>query len=87
MGIHHMAAIVDYDPSDKTKVKDGRTFTWGRNHKGQLGIGTTEQQSYPIEVSKMHSQNMRLIDIQCGMSFTIGLSSKNKLVFIGDKRF
>lgn len=60
---------------------------WGRNHKGQLGIGTNEQSSRPVEVVKLHTQNIRLKDIQWGMTFTLGLTTKNKLMFYGDRRF
>jgi hypothetical protein len=42
MGVHHMIVIADFK-RDEMNQKDGRALVWGRNHKGQLGIGTRDQ--------------------------------------------
>lgn len=63
LGIHHMVAIADYQENDRTG-KDGRTLAWGRNQKGQLGIGTRDQCSTPEELTKLNNLNIRLIDVQ-----------------------
>ena len=65
----------------------GKTLVWGRNHKGQLGIGSREQQSRPEELTKLHSMNVRLIDAQCGMTFSLGLTEENRLVYFGDQMY
>ena len=62
MGVHHMAAIVAYD--DSTSLKNGCTLVWGRNHKGQLGIGSTDQCTRPEEVTKLDSLGVTLIAVQ-----------------------
>ena len=86
LGINHMAAIADYDENDP-KIKDGRTLVWGRNQKGQLGTGTTEQSSSPVELINLNAKNVRLISAHCGVTFTIGITSKKRLIYFGDKRF
>ncbi|CAI2377915.1 unnamed protein product [Moneuplotes crassus] len=86
LGIHHMAVICDYDANDITN-KDGKTMVWGRNHKGQLGIGSKDQVTKPEELTKLNYLNTRLIDIQCGLSFTLGLTKDLNLMFFGDKEY
>jgi len=70
-----MAAIADYDDNNR-QVKDGRTLVWGRNNKGQLGIGTTDQNAIPQELVALNAKNIRLKEVQCGLTFTIGLTTK-----------
>jgi alpha-tubulin suppressor-like RCC1 family protein len=87
MGIHHMVVIADYDEKDPEFAKDGRILVWGRNHKGQLGIGSREQCSRPEVLTKLHALNIRLIDVQCGLTFTVGLTEDLKLVYFGDHNY
>lgn len=43
-GPNHMLGISEYS-SDANEDKDGKTYAWGRNRKGQLGIGNKEDQN------------------------------------------
>jgi len=81
-----MVAIADFDRDDMY-WKDGRTIVWGRNHKGQLGIGTRDQCNKPEKLSKLHSMSLRLTDVKCGLAFTLGLTHENRLVYFGDRMF
>lgn len=75
LGINHMVAIADFDENDP-KLKDGRTLVWGRNQKGQLGIGTTEQCSSPVELINLNAKNITLTSVHWGATFTIGITNK-----------
>ena len=85
MGKSHMAAIIAYDSGNEKK--DGKTLVWGRNHRGQLGIGTWDNQSIPVEVDRIHQENIRLVRITCGSSFTLGITKNKKLYFSGKRKF
>ena len=39
------------------RLDDGRIFTWGNNHSGQLGDGTTVQKTVPVEIGTMGGNN------------------------------
>lgn len=45
-GVQHMLAISRYnaeaDPSGKPSKQTGKTYAWGKNQRGQLGIGNKE---------------------------------------------
>ena len=83
-----MAAILVYDSkSMESDRKDGKTLVWGRNHRGQLGIGTWDNQSVPVEVDRIHQENIRLVQIKWGSSFTFGITKNKKLYFSGKRKF
>ncbi len=48
-GPNHMLAISDFN-SELHDLKDGSTYAWGRNHKGQLGIGSKDDSNLPRKV-------------------------------------
>jgi len=62
-------------------------MVWGRNHKGQLGIGSREQCSQPEELTKLHYFDTRLIEVECGLSFTLGLTKEKKLMYFGNEKY
>lgn len=72
-GPNHMAAICEYD-IDNYDIKDGSTYCWGKNGKGQLGLGNKEDSNYP---RKVHMSKDRFKKIVCGYNFTMGLTINN----------
>ena len=40
-GPNHMLAISEFHP-ENAELRDGATYAWGRNWRGQLGIGSKE---------------------------------------------
>ena len=66
-GVQHMLAI-----SRKTEdPKSGGTYSWGKNHRGQLGIGSKDNLYSPQEVS---GGIERLQKVCAGHNFSLGLS-------------
>jgi len=55
--------------------KDGSLWTWGRNNWGQLGDGTTEDRSRPVQIGE--NQNWRAVS--AGYSHTIAISTDGSL--------
>ena len=47
-------------------------YSWGTNDHGQLGIGSFDSQSYPVEIKKLRYKN--IVKIAAGASFTLFLS-------------
>ena len=46
-GLNHMIAISRYNPdsmqsSNKNLIQTGKTYAWGKNQRGQLGIGNKD---------------------------------------------
>jgi len=50
---------------------DGSVWTWGRNNRGQLGNGTTEDSRVPVAAKDL----WRINDVAAGMFHTVALSS------------
>ena len=55
------------------KTKTGEVYAWGKNDKGQLGIGNTEDQSIPVKVTGL--SNIVKINIT---SFIYSIYAKTK---------
>ena len=52
-------------------------FVWGRNQKGQLGLGYESRNSkYP---TKLNIDNVTWTQIACGYSHTVALSTKGEV--------
>lgn len=49
-------------------------YSWGYNHKGQLGIGSTEQSLQPREIQKFNILNENIEKVQAGTSFSLALT-------------
>ncbi len=62
-------------------IKDGVVWAWGFNNAGQLGDGTTIDRSTPILVSGLPSN---IIDIGAGITFSLALTSDNRLFAWGN---
>lgn len=67
-GVDHMLAISRYT-GDKGS---GMTFAWGKNHKGQLGIGSKEYCQYEPQMIKNTKE--RFVKVACGHNYSLGLT-------------
>lgn len=86
--------------SDKTRIKkvissctachsvlitaDGRVMTWGRNDKGQLGLGDTDTRVTPTVVQSL--KDYKVIDAACGKGHTLFLTDKGAVLACGDNK-
>ena len=72
-GPSHMLAISDYN-HEANDGRDGSTYVWGRNRRGQLGIGNKEDQNQPCRII---NSKERFKKVACGQNFSLGLSVSN----------
>ncbi|GFN75829.1 protein rcc2-like [Plakobranchus ocellatus] len=56
-------------------TKEGSVYVWGRNEKGQLGLGNTERKDIPQLVETFEGQN--IVDAACGRRHTLFLTGKD----------
>ena len=87
-GMEHMLAIsrVSNETGAPTggKPSKGKTYAWGRNHRGQLGIGSKENQFEPKEIENTKE---RFTKVACGYNFSLGLSAGNRVYFWGNFKY
>lgn len=86
-GMSHMLAISRYsdDPALQTgKRQTGTTYAWGKNLRGQLGIGSRENQFSPMPIQNTKE---RFRKVACGYNFSLGLSPSNKVYFWGNLKY
>lgn len=76
-----MMAISEYKPDEG---KDGITYAWGRNNRGQLGIGNKDDFNEPTAII---SAKERFYKVACGQNFSLGLSVTNKVYFWGNYKY
>lgn len=66
------------------KVKRGKHikyYGWGKNDRGQLGIGNYDDQNYPIEIQRL--RNKDIIEMGGGTSFSLFLTKDGELYGCG----
>jgi len=63
------------------KTLNNEIFCWGRNDRGQLGLENTDDQNTPILCSSLSNEDV--IDIKCGESFTLVLTSNGDVLSCG----
>ena len=54
----------------KNTIGNRNLYGWGRNGKGQLGIGNNSNQNLP----QQYLENQKFIFISCGQNHTIGIT-------------
>jgi len=64
-------------------IIDGRLWAWGSNSGGQLGDGTTENRSSPVEIST----DTDWISVDVGMNHTVALKANGSLWAWGHNEF
>lgn len=77
-----MLAIADYNPDHP--IKDGMCYAWGRNWKGQLGIGSKEDSNVP---KKILNAKERFRKVACGQNFSLGLTYNNQVYLWGNSKY
>ncbi|KAK3789102.1 hypothetical protein RRG08_029851 [Elysia crispata] len=63
---------------------EGKVYVWGRNEKGQLGIGNTDRIDIPQIVDTFDDQN--IVDAACGRRHTLFLTENGKVYACGDNK-
>lgn len=61
-------------PSFHLLPDQGQVFTWGEGRHGQLGQGTTNASSTPVEVKFDSEVQPRIVKVACGQRHTLALS-------------
>ncbi len=54
---------------------DSTLWSWGRNHSGELGIGTTSERWDPVPVKS----SKKWIAVEVGMYFTLAIAADSTL--------
>ncbi len=57
-------------------TQDGRLWAWGKNDKGQIGDGTTENRNAPVEIVR---DGARWVAVAAGLDFSLAIDSEGKL--------
>lgn len=81
-GPSHMLAIAE--DSEITENRDGSTYAWGRNNRGQLGISNKIDQYSP---QKLYNLKEKFVKVSCGQNFSIGITKNSQIYFWGNYKF
>jgi len=78
-----MLAISRHNPdrdqsSNQSSKQSGKTYAWGKNQRGQLGIGDKENRYSPAIISNTKERFKKVV---CGHNFSLGLSRENGRVY------
>ncbi|CAB3369693.1 Hypothetical predicted protein [Cloeon dipterum] len=65
-------------------TEDGRCFTFGRNVKGQLGLGDEERRDIPTLVESLKDE--RVVGAACGRHHTLFLTDRGEVYSAGDNK-
>lgn len=63
---------------------DGKVLTWGRNDKGQLGLGDLLTRSTPTHVQSLDGLNV--VSAACGKGHTLFLTDKGVVYSVGENK-
>ena len=63
---------------------DGKAYFWGANHKGQLGLGDTQNKARP---TLLDSSGVRTETVSCGDRFSFLISDANEIMIAGKLPF
>lgn len=59
--VTHIACGSEYSAAI---TASGELYTWGKGNYGRLGIGSSEDQNVPVQVTALHGH--RVVDVACG---------------------
>ena len=84
-GKYHTVAIV---PASATATTSGTVYTWGRNDKGQLGNGTTNDSWTRVEVKTDKNESIRnAVAVAAAGNFSMALTSDGYVYAWGENNF
>lgn len=63
---------------------DGKVLTWGRNDKGQLGLGDVVTRSTPTLIKSLEGVNV--VTAACGKGHTLFLTDKGVVYSVGENK-
>ena len=75
-GAYHMIAICE----------DHQYYAWGRNDRGQLGIGNKATQYVPVKIPTIDSKE-EFEKIEFGRDFSMGVNKERNLFVWGNRRY
>jgi len=61
---------------------EGEVYAWGRNEKGQLGLGDTDDRKVPTLVSELTGHDV--VSVSTGKNHSLFLTSEGKVLVSGD---
>lgn len=68
--------------------KNFQYFAWGKNDKGQLGVGNKETQYSPKRIIFSHQEDQCYFQkIACGLDFSMGLTQEGAVYVWGNKAY
>ncbi|XP_029010158.1 probable E3 ubiquitin-protein ligase HERC4 isoform X2 [Betta splendens] len=62
----------------------GAVFSWGRNHRGQLGLGDTTDRDEPVAVHYLDMK--KTVSVSCGEDHTVALTKDGAVFTFGSGR-
>ncbi|XP_029010160.1 probable E3 ubiquitin-protein ligase HERC3 isoform X2 [Betta splendens] len=62
----------------------GAVFSWGRNHRGQLGLGDTTDRDVPVAVHYLDMK--KTVSVSCGEDHTVALTKDGAVFTFGSGR-
>jgi len=66
---------------------DNTYYAWGRNDKGQLGIGNKKTQFEPFKTSYLFDTKEEFKRIECGRDFSMGLNRDGNVFVWGNQKY
>ena len=65
-------------------TETGKVYSWGLNHKGQLGTGDFEYRKYPCLIESSHFNNENVTNVECGDMYSFILTLSGKVYSFGE---
>lgn len=78
-----MLAISRFDAANP-EVYHGKAYSWGKNHRGQLGLGNKDNQFDPKSID---TAKERFKKVACGVNYSMGLSQTGRVYFWGNFKY
>lgn len=65
-------------------TNEGKVYAWGRNEKGQLGLGSVDRHDVPQIVTAFDGKN--IVDAACGRKHTLFLTERGRVYACGENK-
>lgn len=66
--------------------KDGDVYVFGRNERGQLGLGDQKKRSYPVKIPSSAFDESKVVGAATGRNHTLLITEKGQLFGMGDNK-